>query len=528
MTDARLQVEHLPATGPARQQLVLLHGWASNREVWRPLLARLRCWADITLLELPGVAPAAGDDSLDLSGVLEKMAALLPATAVFLGWSLGASLGVEFARRYPTRVSALVCLAYNPCFVARGGWPGMAPEDFQQFQQSLAEEPRSLLRRFDSLQSAGAGDPRALQRCLRPQRRDLQPLALASTLGWLQSDQRRVLAALTMPQLHLYARDDQLVPVAAAGAVAALPLPDAESGQLPGSHLLPLESAAELAQRLQRFLQARQLLADAVDEAEPPLDKRAVAASFSRAARDYDRVAALQRDVGERLVAALETLQREPATVLDLGSGTGHFYPALQARFPDAHYIGLDLAQGMVEFARERHSGAGDWLVGDAESLPLASGSVDLVFSSLAFQWCYRPEQLFAELARVLRPGGLCLFSSLGPATLQELRRSWQAVDRHRHVNSFLPAARLEAAARGEAGLGLSLSREQICLRYPRVQDLLRELKTLGAHNMNHDRPAGLTGRGSLRGMLQAYEAWRCDGLVPATYEVLYGTLERA
>ena len=78
----------------------------------------------------------------------------------------------------------------------------------------------------------------------------------------------------------------------------------------------------------------------------------------------------------------------------------------------------------MVEFARRKYPRAGDWLVGDAEHLPLASQSVDLVFSSLAIQWCARPHLLFAELARVLRPGGRCLFTSLGPDTLRELRTS--------------------------------------------------------------------------------------------------------
>ena len=84
-----------------------------------------------------------------------------------------------------------------------------------------------------------------------------------------------------------------------------------------------------------------------------------------------------------------------------------------------------------------------DWLVADAEALPLVNDSVDLVFSSLALQWCYRPDHLFAELARVLKPGGICVFTSLGPDTLRELRAAWAAVDAHQHVNAFLPAGEL-------------------------------------------------------------------------------------
>jgi len=181
----------------------------------------------------------------------------------------------------------------------------------------------------------------------------------------------------------------------------------------------------------------------------------------------------------------------------------------------------------MVEYARSRSGGDSDWLVGDAEALPLATDSIDLVFSSLAFQWCYRPEHLFAELARVLRPGGCCVFSSLGPETLCELRSAWAAVDSHQHVNTFLPCSELANAVHSVRGVTLELHSAQFRMHYPRVRDLLQELKTLGAHNMNQDRPVGLTSRAALQGMLHAYEAWRTDGVLPATYDVIFGRLEK-
>ena len=187
----------------------------------------------------------------------------------------------------------------------------------------------------------------------------------------------------------------------------------------------------------------------------------------------------------------------------------------------------MDLAPGMVRYARARQDRDSLWLVGDAEALPLAAGSVDLVFSSLAFQWCHQPEKLFAELARVLAPRGRCFFTSLGPETLCELRSAWAAVDAHQHVNRFLPLAELEAAARLVPGMQLSLSTRYHRMEYTRVGELLNELKTLGEHNMNRYRPAGLTSRRTLQGMLAAYEAQREGGLLPATYEVIVGEVQR-
>jgi malonyl-CoA O-methyltransferase len=181
----------------------------------------------------------------------------------------------------------------------------------------------------------------------------------------------------------------------------------------------------------------------------------------------------------------------------------------------------------MVEYARDRTADDSAWLVGDAEAIPLATASVDLIFSSLAVQWCQQPQQLFAELARVLKPGGRCVFTSLGPDTLCELRQAWATVDARQHVNSFLPTDTLAAAARLAPQINLALRTERYQMQYARVGELLAELKTLGAHNMNRDRPAGLTSRRSLQGMLQSYEAHRDSGLLPATYEVIFGEVEK-
>jgi malonyl-CoA O-methyltransferase len=133
-----------------------------------------------------------------------------------------------------------------------------------------------------------------------------------------------------------------------------------------------------------------------------------------------------------------------------------------------------------------------------------------------------------AEMLRVLAPGGSCVFSTLGPATLCELRRAWAQVDGDEHVNRFTPLVEVENAMRAAGFSDIGMETCVLQLHYAELGELLRELKTLGAHNVNRARPGGLTGRRRLQGLLDAYETERLGGQLPATYEVAYVTASKS
>ncbi|WP_373389355.1 malonyl-ACP O-methyltransferase BioC [Pseudomonas alcaligenes] len=254
-------------------------------------------------------------------------------------------------------------------------------------------------------------------------------------------------------------------------------------------------------------------------------DKRRVAESFSRAADSYDSVAALQRDVGIELLARLP-LSLAPRRWLDLGCGTGHFSRVLAARYPAAEGVALDLAEGMLRHARPL-GGAQHFVAGDAERLPLREAGCDLIFSSLAVQWCGDFAAVLAEARRALRPGGVLAFSSLCVGTLQELRDSWQAVDGFVHVNRFRRFADYQQLCAASGLQPLALERRAKVLHFPDLRALTHELKALGAHNLNPGRPGGLTGRARIRALVEAYERFRQPQGLPATYQVVYGVLQR-
>lgn len=255
------------------------------------------------------------------------------------------------------------------------------------------------------------------------------------------------------------------------------------------------------------------------------LDRAGVRAAFDRASARYESAAHLQARVAAELLSRLEQFRFEPRVVLDLGAGTGRVTAQLKRRYPRARVIGLDLSLGMLQQSR-RHQRL--WrrferVCADAQRLPLAGASVDLVFSSLMLQWCEPLDAALLEVRRVLKESGFFAFSTFGPATLSELRSAWAAADRYNHVNHFLDVHDVGAAL-VRAGLTEPvLDVDRLEVAYPDAITLMRDLKAIGAHNVTAGRPRTLLGRAHLRRMQQAYEECRRDGQLPATFEVIYG-----
>lgn len=261
-------------------------------------------------------------------------------------------------------------------------------------------------------------------------------------------------------------------------------------------------------------------------------EKHQVRRAFSRAAGRYDALAALQREVAQKLLAHLGQSALQPRRILDLGTGTGYCLPQLETLFPRARLIALDLAEGMLREARQSCATGRDlWLVnGDAERLPLAPASVDLIVSNLALQWCPDLASALRECARVLTPGGALVFTTFGDRTLGELRQAWAAIDDYSHVNHFVPEPVLRGALLG-AGLALrEFDAELRVAAYPDVFALMRELKGLGAHNVTVDRLKTLTGKRRLLAMASLYASTQREagGEVPASFELFFADVRRA
>jgi malonyl-CoA O-methyltransferase len=245
--------------------------------------------------------------------------------------------------------------------------------------------------------------------------------------------------------------------------------------------------------------------------------------SFDRAAQSYDAAAVLHAKLREELLERLEFMAIAPQVVVDAGAGTGHASRALKRRYPKALVVALDFSVGMLHAAAKQSA----WLrpfvrvCADAERLPFADASVDLILSNLLLQWC-DPDMAFSEFRRVLKPQGLLTLTSFGPDTLRELRAAWVAVDAHTRVHPFMDMHDLGDALVRNGFVSPVLDVEQFTLQYKDVRAVAADLKALGAHNATIARPKGLTGRRKFTAMQSAYEIHRRDGRLPATYEVVF------
>ena len=261
------------------------------------------------------------------------------------------------------------------------------------------------------------------------------------------------------------------------------------------------------------------------------IDKKLMRRAFSRAANSYDATAVLQREVCTRMLERLEYIKLQPARILDVGSGTGWGTRQLMAKYPAAQMIALDIAIGMLRNAR----GQSSWwqklfsneksvaICADVEALPIASSSLDMVWSNLTVQWCNDLPATIVDLHRVLKVDGLLMFSTFGPDTLKELRQAFHGVDAHNHINRFADMHDIGDMLSHGGFAEPVMDMEYLTLTYGDVRSVLHDLKAIGANNATAGRSQGLMGKNAWKMLVENYEKLRRDGKLPATYEVIYG-----
>ena len=251
--------------------------------------------------------------------------------------------------------------------------------------------------------------------------------------------------------------------------------------------------------------------------------KLAIADAFSRAAHKYDAHAQFQRDVGHQLIELMPE-QLDGLKVLDIGCGTGYFSELLADK--GAIVTSADLSEKMLQQAKERCSEkVSVYQIADAEALPFDDNSFDMVFSSLALQWCRDLSVPLKELQRVTKQGGAVYFSTLADGSLYELKQAWAKIDSYQHVNNFLTINQIKVALAQSESDDHQLDLRSIRLWYSSAFQLMRDLKGIGATHVG-ERSQGLTKKSILERVETEYQRFKnSDNLLPASYQVCLGKI---
>ncbi|RKP49244.1 methyltransferase domain-containing protein [Trinickia fusca] len=290
----------------------------------------------------------------------------------------------------------------------------------------------------------------------------------------------------------------------------------------------------------------------------PAYNSRLLRQIFDRRAAKFGEVAFLPREIAQRMRERLDYIKVKPARVLDVGCGSGEDLPALRERFPEAPVFGADLSHAMLRHALPRASSDTSWrrllpatlgralgahgpriAQADFSALPFAADAFELLWSNLALHWHPRPDLVLPEWQRVLKVGGLLMFSTLGPDTLSELRGAYAEVEAAHglatrpHVIDFVDMHDLGDML-VESGFEIPvMDQEKITITYTSPESLLADVRRWGAYPFVRDAagagamgatPGSSTARRLHQALLAALEARRrADGTLALTFEVIYG-----
>ena len=541
-----------------RPTLVLLAGWGADKHTWQLLIPYLGDAVELIYLEpidfmLESIMPY---DALGISldDFLEKIAEKIPTQSIVLGWSLGGMIATQLAHKYTNKVCGLITLATNANFVSSDTWPHAMPrETFTAFCENYQQYPEKTTKRFQALHTQGDINKRVVNDFLKKNttltNTDNNTLH-ARLLELLDSIKNETISFnISQPYLALFGRGDALVPVESAfifsqrfkeysNVLKRVKILD-DCGHAP--HISQPEIVAE---QIQKFIHDTHYVSQNLCNKNHIKNKKKIAQAFNNAACTYDGVAQLQRDVADQL---FKIQSRYEGSIADIGCGTGYCSQILREHENAAieSLVSIDLSERMLSYARDKIENIKSientkklnntanieriWTCGDMENLPLGAQTMHGLVSSLCVQWSDNLAQVFTEAHRVLKPKGWFLLATLGPKTLYELADAWRQADpNYVHVNTFLPHVDVLDCAEQAGFYMQDFVSEKRIMTYNHAIDLMRELKALGAHNVNTGSNQGLTGRKTLRALTKSYEQFRGDdGLLPATYDVIYLLLEK-
>jgi len=242
--------------------IVMLHGWAMHGGIWRDFAVHLAETYQVTLVDLPGHGLSSALAAFTLDALVDCLAEALPDTpCCWLGWSLGATITLAMAARYPQRVKQMILLTGNPCFLEQDGWPGMQASVLEGFAASLRQDVQTTLVNFLAIQVMNLPNARDLTKALKAAMLARPAPDIEALRGGLEilktTDLRPTLAGINVPTLAVWGQRDRLIPASLSTYLPAL-MPLARVQVLAqAAHVPFLTHPQELLELIGDFLEGR-------------------------------------------------------------------------------------------------------------------------------------------------------------------------------------------------------------------------------------------------------------------------------
>lgn len=201
--------------------VVMIHGWAMHSGIWRNFARQLARHCQVICVDLPGHGRSEAVEPFSLRHIGDAVLKAIPVQKfTLLGWSLGATVAMDIADRFPERVKSLIVLAGNPHFVQKHDWPGVKAETLDGFAELLKANVPQTLMRFLALQVNGLSHGKDLLQTLKATLQECPPPrseVLQAGLEILKaSDLREALIRSPLLVTMIMGGKDTLIPISSA------------------------------------------------------------------------------------------------------------------------------------------------------------------------------------------------------------------------------------------------------------------------------------------------------------------------
>jgi malonyl-CoA O-methyltransferase len=256
------------------------------------------------------------------------------------------------------------------------------------------------------------------------------------------------------------------------------------------------------------------------------IEKHIIDKNFSEAANTYDLWAKHQNRIAKTLSSHIPILANIN-NILDLGCGTGNSIESLLSLYPDADVLGVDIAEGMIEYCREKWKDYKkiNFHQCDIEDLEL-SQKYDLIISSCSLQWLTDIKSTFNKFLNCMNPGGYLALAIPVEGSLNELKHSYVQVFSSDIPGLYFQNENMLIDAINQNRVKNCHTFTEVVSEYYESLDVLRYFRKIGVtfSNQHNYKTKSIS---EIRMLMKQYQQdFMLNNRLPISYKILYLIVE--